>query len=329
MRVLVTGGAGYIGSHTAKAMAEAGHDVVVVDRRAPAHGVDGLEARFVVGDIRDEELLVRLLTAYGIESVAHIAADKSVAESMRDPKEYFDNNTGGTLAVLSSMRRAGVESIVFSSSCSVYGTPDSLPITETSPLAPESPYGESKLLAERLLPWFERCHGIRYAALRYFNVAGASPDGAIGEDWSTSSTLVPAAIKARLGLSQPLSLFGEDYATRDGTAIRDYIHVCDVAGAHVRSLAYLASGGRSDVFNLGTGQGTSVRELLDTLGRLVGGPIPHRIASRRPGDPVAVWADASKAADLLRWRTRYGLEDILRTAWRWHSAAMQGQHRAS
>lgn len=320
MKALLTGGTGYIGSHTVHALRASGHRVVVIDRKAPSHATLIADAPFVLGDITDRVLVDKVLGDHDIDAVVHIAADKSVDESMRDPTKYFDNNTGGTLSVLAAMQRRGVSHLVFSSSCSVYGTPDANPIIESTPPHPESPYGESKLLSERMLRWFDECHAIRSMSLRYFNVAGASLDGSIGEDWSGSTNLIPVVIKATLGLAEPIKVFGTDYPTPDGTAIRDYIHVVDLAEAHVRALDHLERGGRTDVLNIGTGRGASVREVIRTVEDVSGRPVPHELVGRRAGDPSAVWADTGKARRTLGWEPTFGLREIIETAWRWHAS---------
>jgi UDP-glucose-4-epimerase GalE len=238
---------------------------------------------------------------------------------MEQPARYFSNNIGGTNALLDALQRCGVGAVVFSSTCAVYGTPDHLPVTEDTPVHPESPYGESKLAVERMLAWYDACHGLASMRLRYFNAAGAAADGTIGEDWAMTLNLVPLAMKALLGARPPLEVFGTDYPTRDGTAIRDYIHVEDLADAHVRALEHLTAGGASATLNLGTGTGSTVREVLAAAERAAGRPVPHEEVGRRAGDPVAIWADTSKAAELLGWRATRSLDEIVGSAWAWHS----------
>jgi len=321
MNVLITGGSGYIGSHTVRALLERDHSVVVVDRRVPLRPEATSGATFVIGDLRDDGLLDRVFATHPVDTVIHIAGDKSVEESVRNPEQYFRNNVGSTVELLGAMARAGIGQIVFSSSSAVYGTPDSPPITESTPTRPENPYGESKLVCERMLPWFEAAHGVRYLALRYFNAAGAALDARIGEDWTASVNLIPVAIKAAMGLGPPIQVFGTDYPTPDGTGVRDYIHVLDLADGHVSGLDYLAAGGPSATLNLGTGEGTSVRQLLDMIEEVSGRKVPHRLADRRAGDPSAVWADNSLARQVLAWNPRFGLREIVETAWRWHEAS--------
>ncbi|MBA3777960.1 MAG: UDP-glucose 4-epimerase GalE [Chloroflexi bacterium] len=315
MRVLVTGGAGYIGSHVVAALGQAQHDAVTIDRRAQLVGVTPMD--FVLGDIADAQLVQRVLREYEIDSIIHLAADKSAEESVREPGRYFANNVSGTIALLEAATRARVTRFIFSSSCAVYGVPDRLPVTEHSPLRPANPYGESKLLVERILPWYESAHGLRYASLRYFNAAGASLDGAMGESWVGAPNLIPVVLKAAYE-GNPVMVFGTDYETPDGTAVRDYVHVVDLADAHIRALEYTAGSRPSVAVNLGTGRGWSVREVIDEARRVTGSTIAVRHEPRRPGDPSAIWADSSRAEQLLGWRARLGLRESLDTAWRWH-----------
>lgn len=326
MRILVTGGAGYVGSHVVRSLVERGDEVVVVDtlehghRRAVAPA-----ARLVVGDIRDVPLVEGLLRAARIDGVVHMAARKSVGESIADPGGYFEANVGGTLALLRAMVAARVGRIVFSSTCAVYGTPSTLPVTETADLRPENPYGESKLLVERLLPWFrDEGGGIESVVLRYFNAAGAWQDGSIGEHPAGADNLVPIALAAALDPGRTVRIHGTDYPTPDGTAVRDYVHVVDLADAHVRALDHLGGGGPSLTLNLGTGRGASVREVLDMVARASGRPVRAVEGPRRPGDPAAIWADSGRAASELGWRAQSGLEEIVTSAWRWAEAHPNG-----
>jgi UDP-glucose-4-epimerase GalE len=320
MRVLVTGGAGYIGSHVVQALESAGHSVVVLDRRSPRPGLFGPSVESIEADVRDAQALDAVLAGSHWDGVIHLAALKSVAASVADPAAYFASNVVGTLRLLEAMDRASVGPIVFSSSCAVYGTPDSLPIGEETVPHPENPYGESKLLVERMLPWFDAARDIRFLSLRYFNAAGAALDGSNGEDWREAVNLVPVVIEAALGRGRPVDVFGGDYPTPDGTAIRDYVHVVDLANAHLRALEHLVSGAPSDVVNLGTGRGSSVLEVIDAVGRAAGRPVPHQLAPRRPGDPAAVWADSRRAQQLLGWTAAFGLDEIVRSAVAWHEA---------
>lgn len=320
MNILVTGGVGYVGSHTVAALLSLGHAVVIVDRvpvdpRGPLSG-----AVASVADVADTAMLERLLVEHRIDGVIHFAALKSVAESMGDPAIYFRNNVAGSLSVLEAMLRASVTNIVFSSSCSVYGTPEAPPVSESAPLRPESPYGASKVMVEDMLRWFDAVSAVRYMSLRYFNAAGASTDARLGEDWDQSTMLIPALLKAALGRRGPVDIYGTDYPTPDGTAIRDFVHVVDLAEAHVRALTHLATNGRSDVLNLGTGHGSSVREVIDTVRQITNHEVPVRFVGRREGDPPAVWADPTKARVLLGWKAEHGLPGIVRSAWAWHSS---------
>lgn len=324
MRILVTGGAGYIGSQTARLLVGAGHDVIVLDDLGRGHRAAVGDLPLVVGDVRDIDLVARTLDEHGTEAVVHFAALKSVEESVADPGAYFDDNVGGTLGVLRAMARIGVNRFVFSSSCAVYGTPDRSPVDETAPVRPMNPYGESKLISERLLPWFESTHGIRSAVLRYFNAAGASDDGSSGEDWTDAPNLIPVVLGAAAGRRATVRIFGTDHPTPDGSAIRDYIHVLDLAEAHRRALATIDARDISLTVNIGTGVGASVLEVLEAARRLTGRAIPAEPAPRREGDPSAIWADTRRATDLLGWEARRTLDDIVRSAWRWHSTHPDG-----
>ena len=321
MTVLVTGGAGYIGAHTTRALTARGHDVVVLDSLELGRRWMVGTAPLVVGDIADAGLVEAVVGEHGVDSCIHFAAYKAAGESMEQPGRYFANNVAGTNALLDALRRRGVGSVVFSSSCAVYGTPDRLPVTEDTAVHPESPYGESKLLVERVLAWYETCHGMRSMRLRYFNAAGATAAAGIGEDWTMTLNLVPLAMKALLGARPPLQVFGTDYPTRDGTAIRDYIHVEDLAEAHVLALEHLLGGGGSATLNLGTGTGSTVREVLAAAERAAGRPVPQEDGPRRAGDPAAIWADTSRAEALLGWRATRGLDEIVASAWAWHARA--------
>jgi UDP-glucose 4-epimerase len=324
VRVLVTGGAGYIGSHTVGVLLGAGHDVVVLDTLAHGHPAAVPDAELVVGDAGDRNLVRDLLEKRKIEAVVHFAGRKSVSESIEDPGGYFEANVGASLALLGAMADRGVSQLVFSSTCAVYGTPDTLPVDESSRLQPENPYGESKLLVERMAPWFEAAHGVRTVSLRYFNAAGAALDGSNGEDWDHAENLVPVVLQVAAGRRARVDVYGTDYPTPDGTAIRDYVHVLDLADAHVRALHHLARGGDSATINLGTGHGASVREVIDAAMAATGRPIESRDAPRRPGDPAAIWADARAAGALLDWTPRYDLDAIVASAWAWHESHPDG-----
>jgi UDP-glucose-4-epimerase GalE len=317
MRLLVTGGAGYIGGFTTRLLADAGHEVTVLDtlEAGDARAVGG--ADLVVGDIRDREAMATLLRERVIQAVLHFAALKSVRASWHEPDRYRAVNVSGTRTLLDAMADAGVGVMVYSGTCAVYGTPRQLPVDETAPVAPLNPYGATKLQAERLVQMAGERHGVRYCSLRYFNAAGASADGRYGEEPEAAVSLVPMAIKAAQGQIPYLSVFGTNYPTPDGTAIRDYVHVQDLAQAHVQALDYLVDGGESEILNLGTGQGMTVRQVIAMTERVAGRSIPVRLERRRDGDPAAIWADSSRANRVLGWRAGLGIEEIVTSAWRW------------
>ncbi|HET6875752.1 MAG TPA: UDP-glucose 4-epimerase GalE [Acidimicrobiales bacterium] len=319
MAVLVTGGAGYIGSHTVRQLRQRGEQVVIIDTLEFGDRDSVADTPLVVGDVADSDLVSETIARHHVDSVVHFAAYKAAGESFENPGRYFHNNVAGTAALLEAAYRAGVRRFVFSSTCAVYGTPAEVPVSEAAPINPESPYGESKAMVERMLHWYDRSFGMRSVSLRYFNAAGAAMDGSLGEDWSVTLNLVPLAMKALLGAAPALRVFGTDYPTEDGTAIRDYIHVDDLADAHLRSLDYLAGGGATTAINLGTGIGSSVRQVLAAAEKAAGRPVPAIDTARRPGDPVALWADNARARELLGWEARYGLEEIVTSAWQWHS----------
>lgn len=323
--ILVTGGSGYIGSHVVRAL-HPRFRVIVVDLEPVPEPIRGI-CRFEPGDVRDRAFLDHLFASERVEGVVHLAGYKSVAESLLAPERYFDNNVHGSVALLSAMADAGVRRFIFSSSAAVYGAPASLPVTEEAPTRPENPYGESKLMVERMLPWLERAHGTAFVSLRYFNAAGAALDGTLGEDWTRAANLIPLVMRAALGAAPEVEVYGTDYPTPDGSAIRDYIHVVDLAEAHVAALRHLLDGGPSLIANLGTGRGASVLEVIDGVRRIGRTAVPARMAARRDGDPPAVWADNARAVEVLGWQPRYGLEEIVETAWQWHSAHVTGSAR--
>jgi UDP-glucose 4-epimerase len=322
--VLVTGGAGYIGSHTVRLLVGQGRSVVVLDTLEQGHSDAVLGATLVVGDIKHRELVVDLCREHDVTEVVHFAAYKNVGESMADPGRYWRNNVSGTIELVEALLAADVRRLVFSSSCSVYGTPSSVPVDESAPINPQSVYAASKAMIENVLGWYGVTHDLRHANLRYFNAAGASVDSRIGEDWTVTLNLIPVAMKAVLGRRPPVEVFGGDYPTPDGTAIRDYVHVDDLADAHVRALDYLAAGGADLTVNLGTGQGSSVLDVLRATERIAGQPVPHRIEARRQGDPVAVYADPTMAQASLGWVATRDLDDIIASAYRWHSTHLDG-----
>ena len=317
--VLVTGGAGYIGSHTCKALSLAGYTPVTYDSLVHGHRWAVQWGPLVCGDVADGELLEEILRQYSIGAVVHFAGYAYVGESMSRPGKYFRNNIANTVTLLEAMEAVGVGNIVFSSTCATYGMPGELPIREETPQHPINPYGESKLVVERMLQWWGVAHPLRWAVLRYFNAAGADPDGEIGEHHEPETHLIPLAIEAALGTRGPLEIYGSDYDTHDGTAVRDFIHVTDLASAHVAALEHLNGGGESVALNLGTGRGYSVREVLAAVEDVTGRTVPVRNAPRRVGDPPQLVASAMRARELLGWAPCYSdLRTIVETAWRWH-----------
>ena len=317
--ILVTGGAGYIGSHACQALHQAGYQPIAADNLVYGHPWAVQWGPLEAGDIADRPWLDALIDRYRPRAILHFAAYAYVGESVLDPGKYYRNNVAGALTLLEAARDHGIPHFIFSSTCATYGIPERTPITEDCPQAPINPYGASKLMIERMLADFDRAHGLRYVALRYFNAAGADPAGAIGEDHSPETHLIPLAIAAALGRGPELAIFGTDYPTPDGTAIRDYIHVTDLADAHVRALGYLMGGGESVALNLGTGTGHSVRQVLDAIARVAGRPVPARAAPRRAGDPPELVADPARAQRLLDWQPRHSdLTRLVETAWRWH-----------
>jgi UDP-arabinose 4-epimerase len=321
MRVLVTGGAGYIGSHTAKALAAAGHLPVVLDTLERGHREAVRWGPLVEANLGDRAALDAALREHRVEAVIHFAAYAYVGESMAHPDRYFRNNVSGTLSLLEAMRARGIGPLVFSSSCATYGHPTSVPIAEDQPQVPVNPYGESKLIAERMIAWYARAYELTATALRYFNAAGADPDGQLGERHDPETHLIPLAIAAALGRIPHLEIYGADYATPDGTAVRDYVHVADLADAHVRALDRPAPDGAMRVYNIGAGQGTSVREVVAAVERVGGRKVPLVEAARRPGDPPVLLAEVGKAERELGWRPRRsGLDHIIQSAWTWHTA---------
>jgi UDP-glucose 4-epimerase len=324
-RVVVTGGAGYIGSHAVRALHDAGHAVAVLDDLSAGHPESlPKDVPLVKAAIHDRDAVCRLLVDHQADAVMHFAAWLKVGESVHKPIEYFQNNVTGTLAVLEAMRDAGVGRFIFSSTCAVYGEPQSVPIVETLATQPINSYGETKLMIERALPHLERAFGLKWIALRYFNAAGAQPDGSIGEDHADEIHVIPLAIRAANG-GPPLKVFGEDYPTPDGTCLRDYIHVCDLASAHMRALEALERGAASAAYNIGTGTPHSVKSVIEAVGRVVGRPVAWESAPRRPGDPAVLYAASDRAQRELGWRPEYpDLEVIVRHAWQWHSTHPRG-----
>jgi UDP-glucose-4-epimerase GalE len=318
--ILVTGGAGYIGSHTAKRLANSGFQPIVLDNLSAGHRWAVKWGPLVEGDVSDEALVRRLIDKHNIEAVVHFAANAYVGESMEQPRKYFKNNVVNSLGLLHTLIECGVDKVVFSSTCATYGDPNQLPIDEDHPQRPVSPYGESKLFIEKTLRWYGEAYNLRSVCLRYFNAAGADADGELGECHNPETHLIPLVIDAAMELRPCATIFGTDYATDDGTAVRDYIHVSDLADAHVRALRYLFKGGESAAINLGTGQGRSVREVIGAVSKVSRRSVPVSERPRRAGDPAVLVADAARARTLLGWIPRYTqLDEIVHTAWAWHA----------
>lgn len=321
MSILVLGGAGYIGSHAVYQLIENEKSVVVIDNLQTGHR-DAVhpQAIFYEGDIRNRDFLRDVFKKENIESVIHFAANSLVGESMEIPLEYYDNNVYGTQVLLQVMTEFDVKYIVFSSTAATYGEPKKIPITETMPTNPTSTYGETKLAMEKMMRWTKQAHGTQFVSLRYFNVAGARESGDIGEDHNPETHLIPIILQAALGQREEITIFGDDYDTPDGTCIRDYIHVDDLIEAHLLALDYLQNGGKSDVFNLGSSQGFSVKEMVDAARKVTGKEIPASIGERRQGDPSTLIASSEKAKKVLGWNpTRTSIETIIKDAWNWHS----------
>lgn len=316
--VLVTGGAGFVGSHTCLALAQAGFSPVAFDDLSNGHREHVRWGPLEVGDIRDGARLDAVFAAHRPVAVLHFAARIEVGESVKDPGAFFDNNVGGTITLVEAARRAGVDAMVFSSTCATFGDPVRLPMDETHPQAPLNPYGRSKLMVEQILADYGRYVGFRSAVMRYFNAAGADPEGRIGEWHEPETHAIPLAIQVALGRRSHFTILGDDYPTRDGTAVRDYVHVLDLADAHVSALRRLLEGGGSDAYNLGSGTGTTVRELVDGVGRVAGRPLPVEVAPRRSGDAPILVGDNAKARRELNWIPTRDFDAILSSAWRWH-----------
>lgn len=320
MTILVLGGAGYIGSHTVYALIEKGVDVVVIDNLETGH-IEAVheKARFYKGDIRDRAFVDSVLDKEKIDAVIHFAANSLVGESMVNPLKYYDNNVNGTKVLLQSMVAHGLDKIVFSSTAATYGEPEKVPILETDRTEPTNTYGETKLAMEKMFKWTDRAHGLKYVSLRYFNACGAHVSGKIGEAHSPETHLIPLILQVPLGQREYISIYGDDYDTSDGTCIRDYIHVTDLAQAHILAVDYLMKGNESNIFNLGNGVGFTVKEVIDTARKVTGHEIPARIAERRAGDPARLIASSDKARQVLLWKPEHAdLEEIISTAWNWH-----------
>lgn len=320
MAILVTGGAGYIGSHTVKELKDRGREVVVYDNLSRGHRDAVGEVPLIVADLMDSKVLAKTIEDYNIDSVVHFAAESQVGESMQNPQKYYLNNVSGTLNLLKVMLDKDVKNIVFSSTAATYGEPEEVPITENCPKNPTNVYGRTKLMIEHILSDYDMAYGLKYVALRYFNAAGAHISGEIGEDHAPETHLIPIIMEVLLGKRDKLSIFGTDYATEDGTCIRDYIHVTDLAQAHILALDWLKSGNPSRAYNLGNGNGFSVKQVVDTVERVTGREIPVEYAKRRAGDPAVLIASSQKVRDELKWQPQFDdLDTIISTAWKWHS----------
>lgn len=326
MSVLVTGGAGYIGSHTVLEFLKRGEEVVIIDNLQKGHKEALLsEAKFFEGDIRDSAFLDQVFSENQIDAVVHFAADSLVGESVEDPIKYYENNVGGAVSLLRVMSKHNVKKIVFSSTAAVYGEPDLVPITETLQPNPTNPYGETKLAIEKMLKWSEQAYGIQHVILRYFNVAGADLDGKLGEDHHPETHLIPIVLQVALGKREKIMIFGGDYDTPDGSCIRDYIHVTDLADAHILAIQRLHEGGSSSVYNLGNGKGFSVKEVIEVSRKVTGKAIPAEVVQRREGDPARLVASSEKAAIELGWKPKYtALETMIESAWRWFEKHPKG-----
>lgn len=326
MSILVLGGAGYIGSHAVNQLIDKNYDVIVVDNLATGHeDAINKKAKFYKGDIRDKEFLSGVFNKENIEGVIHFAANSLVGESMEKPLKYFNNNVYGMQILLEVMQEHDVKHIVFSSTAATYGEPKKIPITEDMETCPTNTYGETKLTMEKMMKWCDKAYGMKYVALRYFNVAGAKEDGSIGEDHNPETHLIPIVLQVALGKREFITIYGEDYDTEDGTCIRDYVHVEDLIEAHILALKYLMNGGESNIFNLGSSQGFSVKEIVDSVRKVTGLSIPAKIGERRAGDPAKLVASSEKARKVLGWNpTRTNIEKIIEDAWRWHKGHRDG-----
>jgi UDP-glucose 4-epimerase len=319
MAILVAGGAGYIGSHTAAELLALNEDVIILDNLQKGHKGAITGGKFCQGDLRDDEFLDRVFRENDIEAVIHFAADSLVGESVTEPLKYYNNNVVSTLRLLTKMKECGVKKIVFSSTAATYGEPESIPIVETDKTVPTNPYGETKLTVEKALKWSDNAYGIKYVSLRYFNAAGAHISGKIGEDHTPESHLIPIILQAALGKREYIQIFGDDYETPDGSCIRDYIHVTDLAQAHILALGKLRNGGDSSVYNLGNGKGFSVKEVVNLARKVTGVNIKEVMGGRRAGDPAVLVASSEKIQKELNWKPKYNeLSTIIETAWNWH-----------
>ncbi|MGH4140352.1 UDP-glucose 4-epimerase GalE [Clostridium sp.] len=328
MAILVCGGAGYIGSHMVAQLLEKGEEVVVLDNFQKGHHDSLLGGKLYFGDLRDDVILRKVFTENNIDAVIDFAADSLVGESVTEPLKYFENNIGSTINLLKAMRDYNVKKIVFSSTAATYGEPDNIPILEDDRTFPTNPYGESKLAVEKILKWCDNAYGIKYTALRYFNAAGAHISGKIGEDHRPESHLIPLILQVALGQREKIMIFGDDYETQDGTCVRDYVHVTDLANAHLLAVERLRRGGDSVICNLGNGKGFSVKEVIETTRKVTGLEIKAEMAPRRAGDPAVLIASSDKAKEILGWTPKYdSLQTIIETAWQWHKGHPDGYEK--
>lgn len=326
MAVLVCGGAGYIGSHVVRALLDRGEAVLVLDNMLTGH-VDAVDERatLLLGDLRDEDFVEQVFQKHKIDGVIDFAAYSLVGESVTEPLKYFENNVWGSISLLKAMEKHKVKNIVFSSTAATYGEAENIPILESDTTLPTNPYGESKLCVEKILKWCDKAYDIKYTVLRYFNVAGAHESAEIGEAHTTETHLIPIILQVALEQRESIAIYGDDYATADGTCIRDYIHVMDLADAHIKALDRLRAGGESEVFNLGNGEGFSVKEVIEVCRKVTGHPIPAIVSPRRAGDPAKLVASSRKAMELLKWQPKYNtLEEIVSSAWAWHKSHPNG-----
>lgn len=325
MAILVCGGAGYIGSHMVAELLAQNKEVIILDNFEKGHEDAILGGKIYKGDLRDKNILDKIFTENHVEAVIDFAAYSLVGESMVEPLKYFNNNVSGTINLLEAMKKYGVKYIVFSSTAATYGEPENTPILENDKTIPTNAYGESKLLVEKILKWCDTCYGIKFTVLRYFNATGAHINGKIGEDHSPETHLIPLILQVALNKRDEIMIFGDDYKTKDGTCVRDYIHVSDLASAHLLALNRLIDGGESRIYNLGNGTGFTVKEVIEVARKVTNHPIPAKIAPRRAGDPAILIASSDKAISELNWKPKFNsLETIIETAWKWHSSHIDG-----
>ncbi|ABR30286.1 UDP-galactose-4-epimerase [Thermosipho melanesiensis] len=326
MNVLVAGGAGYIGSHVCKKLNEKGYHVIVIDNLSNGHKEFAKYGEFILGDISDKKLLEIVFSNYHIDAVMHFCAYIEVGESVVNPHKYYENNVSSTLVLLHSMLKHNIKKFIFSSTAAIYGLPNKIPIKEDAPKNPINPYGKSKYMVEEILDDFDKAYGLKSIRFRYFNAAGADESGEIGEAHNPETHLIPLILDAAMGRRESIKIFGTDYDTKDGTCIRDFVHVNDLADAHIKGLEYLLSENKTDYFNLGSGEGFSVKEVIEKVKEITNVDFKVEETDRRPGDPAYLIADNKKAKDILSWKINYSLEDIIKTAWNWHRVRYNGDN---